>query len=144
MDATTATTKATSAAKEPAGRPSILPLAGSQDGPALLRATACEKRRRFKSRAGGIVADAVNRAHNRQDCAPPDACVQVVEDHFHRGRMGNLVKARAKNQHAIDQQRNAYEEPDGNRTVSSHGPHQNITLSAMKTIATITAQNTGL
>src|SRR5580698_11433118 len=98
---------------------------------------------RGTSGAVGIVADAVEQSDDSQDSAPPYAGVQVVENYFDRGRMGNLVKSRAEDQHAIDQQRNAYEKPDGNCSVRSHQPHQNIILSAMKTIATITAQNAG-
>src|ERR1700734_3142442 len=102
------------------------------------------KRRSGKSSAVGIVADAVEQSDDCEDSAPPYAGVKVVEDHFDQGRMGNLVESGAKNQHAVDQQRDADEEPDGNCSVRSHGPHQKITLSAMKTIATITAQNAGL
>jgi hypothetical protein len=99
---------------------------------------------RGKSGAVGIVADAVEQSDDSQDSAPPYAGVQVVEDYFDRGWMRNLVKSGAEDQHAIDQQRNAYEEPDRNCSVRSHEPHQNITLSAMKTMATITAQKAGL
>jgi hypothetical protein len=118
--------KAKAITKEPAGRPAL------------------RKTGALRSSAGGIVADAVEQTDDRQDCAPPDAGVQVVEDHLDDWRMGNLVNSGAKNQHAIDQQRNSYEEPDRNCTVRSHGPHQNIILSAMNTMATITAQNAGL
>src|SRR5271170_8356654 len=65
-----------------------------------------------ESGALGVVADAVEQADDGEDCAPPHACVQIVEDYFDDGRVGDLIQACEKNQHAIDQQRNAYEEPD--------------------------------
>jgi len=80
--------------------------------PAQPKAGARLTQLRGKSGAVGIVADAVEQSDDSQDSAPPYARVQVVEDYFDRGRMGNLVKSGAEDQHTIDQQRNAYEEPD--------------------------------
>ena len=85
---------------------------GAEEGSGQLDAAARCKQMSGESGAFGIVADAVEQADDGEDCAPPYACVQIVEDYFDDGRMGNLIEPRAEDQHAIDQQRNADEEPD--------------------------------
>ncbi len=76
------------------------------------KATASRTQARAESSALGVVANAVEQADDGEHCAPPYAGVQIVEDYFDHRRVGNLIEAREENQHAIDQQRYAYEEPD--------------------------------
>src|SRR5580700_7251851 len=95
------------------------------------------------SPAGRSVSNAVNQSKNRKECAPPNTGVQIEEDYFDGRRMDELIQTRAKNQQAIKQQRNSYEEPNRNGFVRSHQPHQKIIFSTAKTIATTAAQNAG-
>src|ERR1700676_2040178 len=57
---------------------------------------------------------AINRSDHSQQSAPPDRCMQREKHDGVRWRMPQLVHTGAENQHAIHQQRNPNEKPNGN------------------------------
>jgi hypothetical protein len=95
--------------------------------------------------AAGQEAQAICRAHHGQKRAPPNVGMETEEHHAHDRRMRDFVDAGAQDQQAINQQRDADEEPDGdgNRMVRVHEPHQSNMLIPTNTTATTTAQKAG-
>src|SRR5271155_1085528 len=138
--ATTTEAKSTATTK---AKPEATAARFDEPEPIATKAAARWTRSRAKLLPGGIVADAVEQSDHQEDSAPPDIRVQIVEHYLDGGWMGKLVEPGAKNQHAVEQQRDAYEEPDGNRSARSHLPHQKIILSAINTMVTVAAQNAG-
>lgn len=74
---------------------------------------------RFASFARGE-AEGVEKSEDEKESAPPDGGVKMIENDGICGRMGEFVQAGAENQGAIDQQRDADEEPDRNGRLRIH------------------------
>ncbi len=70
--------------------------------------------------AARTVEEAVHGAEEGEDGTPPNTGVTVEEHGTYLGRVNVLVDGRGEDEHAVEEQRYANEEPDGNRTASFH------------------------